>query len=55
MLLATVFVLNLRLAGVALKDSSLDWLARQLRPWMLFGLAVVVLSGLFIFICSPAK
>ena len=55
MLLATVFVLNLRLAGVALKDSSLDWLAKQLRPWMLFGLAVVVLSGLFIFICSPAK
>ena len=54
-LLATVLVLNLRLAGVALKDSSLDWLAQQLRPWMLAGLAVVVLSGLLIFVGTPAK
>jgi hypothetical protein len=54
-LLATVLVLNLRLAGVALKDSPLDWLAQQLRPWMLAGLAVVVLSGALIFIGTPAK
>jgi len=55
LLLATVLVLNLRLAGVALKDSPLDWLAQQLRPWMLVGLAVVVLSGLLIFVGTPAK
>jgi hypothetical protein len=55
LLLATVLVLNLRLAGVALKDSSLVWLAQQLRPWMLGGLAVVVLSGALIFIGTPAK
>ena len=55
LLLATVLVLNLRLAGVALKDSSLDWLAQQLRPWMLGGLAVVVLSGVLIFVGTPAK
>jgi len=55
LLLATVLVLNLRLAGVALKDSPLDWLAQQLRPWMLAGLAVVVLSGLLIFVGTPAK
>jgi hypothetical protein len=54
-LLATVLVLNLRLAGVALKDSPLDWLTGQLRPWMLAGLAVVVLSGALIFIGTPAK
>jgi hypothetical protein len=54
-LLATVLVLNLRLAGVALKDSSLDWLAQQLRPWMLGGLTVVVLSGVLIFVGTPAK
>jgi hypothetical protein len=54
-LLATVLILNLRLAGVALKDSSLDWLSEQLRPWMLGGLAVVVLSGALIFIGTPAK
>ncbi len=55
LLLATVLVLNLRLAGVALKDSSLDWLAQQLRPWLRGGLAVVVLSGALIFVGTPAK
>jgi Family of unknown function (DUF6644) len=55
MLLATVLVLNLRLANVALKDSPLHWLAQQLRPWMLGGLAVVLLSGALIFIGTPAK
>lgn len=54
-LLAAVLVLNLRLAGAALKDSSLDWLAQQLRPWMIGGLAVVVLSGVLIFVGTPAK
>ena len=54
-LLATVLVLNLRLADVALKDSSLHWLAQQLRPWMLGGLAVVLLSGALIFIGTPEK
>ena len=38
-----------------MKDSSLYWLAQQLRPWMLGGLAVVVLSGLLIFVGTPAK
>jgi len=55
MLLATVLVVNLRLANVALKDASLHWLAQQLRPWMLGGLAVVLLSGALIFIGTPAK
>lgn len=55
MLLTTVLVLNLRLAGVALKDSPFDWLFGQLKPWMLAGLAVVVLSGLLIFIGTPEK
>ena len=54
-LLAAVLVLNLRLAGVALKESSLDWLARQLRPWTIGGLALVVLSGLLIFVATPSK
>ena len=55
MLLATVLILNLRLANMALKESSLHWLAQQLRPWMLGGLAVVLLSGALIFIGTPEK
>ena len=54
-LLATVLLLNLRLAGAALQDWSLEWLARQLRPWTIGGLALVVLSGLLIFVATPAK
>lgn len=54
-LLAAVLVLNLRLAGLAMKDSSLDWLARQLTPWIIGGLLVVVLSGVLLFAGTPAK
>ena len=55
LLLATVIVVNLRLAGVAMRETSLDWLAGQLRPWMIGGLVVVVLSGALIFIGTPEK
>ena len=55
LLLATVLVLNLRLAGVAMMDSSLDWLARELKPWMIGGLVLVVLSGVLIFVGTPDK
>src|SRR5881296_2426081 len=54
-LLATILVLNLRLAGLAMSDAPLSWLARQLRPWTLGGLALVVLSGMLMFIGTPAK
>ena len=55
LLLAAVLVLNLRLAGVALKETPLDWLTQQVKPWMIAGLVVVVLSGALIFIGTPAK
>ena len=55
LLLAAILALNLRLVGLALKDSSLDWLARQLRPWTIGGLTLVVLSGALIFAGTPAK
>ena len=55
MVLATILVLNLRLAGLAMSDAPLSWLARQLRPWTVAGLVLVVLSGLLIFIGTPAK
>jgi uncharacterized protein DUF6644 len=54
-LLATMLVLNLRLAGLAMRDAPLSWIARQLRPWTLGGLALVVLSGMLMFIGTPVK
>jgi Family of unknown function (DUF6644) len=54
-LLAAMLVLNLRLVGLVIPECPLPWLARQLRPWALAALAVVILSGLVIFAGTPAK
>jgi len=54
-LLATVLVLDLRLAGLGMKEYELSWLARQLKPWTLGALTVVISSGLLIFLGTPEK
>src|SRR5271170_3157414 len=55
MFLATTLVLDLRLAGAGLRDLSLVFLARQLRPWARGALTLVILSGLLIFLGTPSK
>lgn len=54
-LLTTVLLLDLRLAGLGMRDYGLSWLARQLRPWTLGAFTVVILSGLLMFFATPAK
>jgi hypothetical protein len=54
-LLATMLILDLRLAGVGNRESSLAGLARQLKPWMAGAAAMVILSGMFIFLATPDK
>jgi len=54
-LLATVLLLDLRLAGLGMNDYGLSWLARQLKPWTLGAFAVVILSGLLMFLATPGK
>jgi len=54
-LLASVLVLALRLAGLAMTDWPLPWLERQLKPWAVGALTLVVLSGTLIFVGTPAK
>ena len=54
-LLGTMLVLNLRLLGLAMMDCPLPWLSRQLRPWTITALTLVILSGLLIFVGTPAK
>jgi hypothetical protein len=46
--LATMLILDLRLAGIGNRESPLTSLARQLRPWMAAGVTLVILSGLLI-------
>lgn len=54
-LLATMVMLDLRLAGVGNRESSVSGLARQLKPWMAGAAAMVILSGIVIFLGTPDK
>src|SRR5579863_592511 len=54
-LLATVLVSNLRLAGFGLKDLSPSWLARRLRPWKLTAILLVVISGFIVLTSKPQE
>jgi Family of unknown function (DUF6644) len=55
MLLAAMVVLNLRLAGVTMMDWSLYSVERQLRPWALAAVTLVIASGLLMFLGNPEK
>jgi hypothetical protein len=55
MLLASVLVLNLRLAGLSMMDWPLPSLARQLKPWAVGAISMVILSGIVMFLGNPAK
>ncbi len=55
LLLTAMLMLNLRLAGLAMMDWPLPWLARQLKPWAVGALVLVMLSGILIFVGTPAK
>lgn len=55
MLLAAILVLNLRLAGVGMRDWSLPVVERQLRLWACGGGALVLASGALMFLGNPSK
>lgn len=54
-LLTTVVALDLRLTGLGLSDYGLSWLARQLKPWTVGAIVLVMSSGLLIFLATPGK
>ena len=54
-LLTTMLVLNLRLAGMSMMDWSLPAVERQLRPWALSAIAVIAVSGVLMFLGNPNK
>ena len=53
--LAAILVLDLRLAGVGMMDWSLPGLEQQLKPWVIGAVTLVMLSGVLIFLGTPAK
>lgn len=54
-LLTTVVAIDLRLAGLGLRDYALFRLSRQLKPWTLGAIVLVISSGLLIFLATPGK
>ena len=53
--LAAILVLNLRLAAVTMTDWSLPAIERQLRPWALGALTLMMASGAIMFLGNPPK
>ncbi|MGI8618000.1 MAG: DUF6644 family protein [Gemmatimonadaceae bacterium] len=54
-LLAAILVLNLRLAGVNMRDWALPAVERELRPWAWGAAALVLASGALMFLGNPGK
>jgi hypothetical protein len=54
-LLTTVVAIDLRLVGLGLRDYALSRLARQLKPWTVAAIVLVISSGLLIFLATPGK
>ena len=50
-----IFLVDLRLLGLGLKDRAVSELARDARPWMIAGLVAMVVTGLPLFLSEPIK
>ena len=51
----TILLLNLRLVGLRFRDEPVSELAQDVRPWMLGSLAVMLVSGFFLFCTEAVK
>ncbi len=50
-----VFVVDFRLLGIGLKSQSAAALWRAARPWMIGALAMLITTGLLLFLSEPIK
>ena len=50
-----LLVVDLRLLGLGLKDSTIAELDRQARPWLLLGISVLLLTGVALFTSEAIK
>lgn len=54
-LLGTVLIINLGVLRTGPRNSSAADMARELEPWMLTSLAVLIVSGIPMFLSEPQK
>ena len=50
-----VLIVDLRLLGLGLKNRSASELWREARPWMIGALAVMIATGVPLFLSEPIK
>ena len=50
-----LLVVDLRLLGLGLKDSTIGELDRQARPWLLMGVAILLITGVALFTSEAIK
>jgi len=55
MLLGSIVVMNLRLAGFMMRRQPVSQVARDLAPWTLSGLLVMLLTGTMLFLSEAMK
>ena len=53
--IGTIAAVDLRLMGVTIGKTTAARLARELAPWTLAGLVIVILTGLLIFATDPLR
>ena len=51
----TVLILNMRLLGFQFRSEPVSELAKDVQPWMRGGLAVMLISGFFLFSSESVK
>ncbi len=51
----SVLLVDLRLLGLGLKDRAVSELALDARHWMLTGLAIMIVTGIPLFLSEPIK
>jgi hypothetical protein len=51
----TILILNLRLLGLRFRKEGVAKLAKEVRPWMLGSLGVMLFSGFFLFSSEAVK
>ena len=54
-LFGTVLVIDLRLMGAGLRGQPVAVIARHLRPWLRGSLAVILVSGILLFLSEAMK
>jgi hypothetical protein len=53
--LGFTMMLDLRLLGVSMKRTPASEVCGKLEPWMVFGFAIMIVSGALLFYGDPAK